>query len=139
MGIEHSVLINAPRNAVFELYADVMSWPAWDRETLHVHLPLGLRTGASGWLKPRAGPKAFIRVSEVVANRSFTVEGRLPLCRMIFGHQLEDTANGTRATHSVRFDGPLAFVFRRLIGSGIDASLPTTLTGLKAASEELGR
>lgn len=134
MSIVHSIEIDAPRKQVFALYEDVGSWPAWDSETLAVHLP-GLRPGASGWLKPRQGPKAKICISEVVQDRSFTVEGLLPLCRMQFGHELDGEGDRTSVTHWVRFTGPLAPLFRRLIGKGIDRTLPHTLAGLKRASE----
>lgn len=135
MSIEHSVEITASRKQVFALYADVASWPEWDCETLAVELP-GLRVGATGWLKPRQGPRANIRISEVTEGSSFTVEGRLPLCRMHFGHELEGDGNRTTATHWVRFTGLLAPLFSLLIGSGIDRTLPQTLAGLKRVSEE---
>ncbi len=135
MTIAHSIKIDVPKDRVFALYADVGSWPRWDRETVDVQLP-ALRTGAVGWLKPREGPKAKIRVADVVPDRSFTVEAMLPLCRMQFGHELDEEAGHTTATHWVRFDGPLAFLFRHLVGRGIDRTLPATLAGLKRASEQ---
>lgn len=138
MSIVHRIDIDAPRKVVFALYEDVASWPRWDSETAEVRLPEGLQPGATGWLKPRQGPKASIRVAEVLPGKSFTIEGRLPLCRMQFGHELQGDADRTTATHWVRFTGPLAFLFRRVIGAGIDKTLPDTLTGLKRASEEMG-
>ena len=127
-----------PRAAVFALYEDVTSWPRWDSEIEAVHLPEGLNPGAVGWLKPRKGPKAQIEISEVVPGKSFTVLGRLPLCQMRFGHELESKGDTTTVTHWVRFIGPLAFLFRLVIGSGIDATLPDTLIGLKRAGENTG-
>jgi len=135
MSIAHRIEIKASREAVFALYANISSWCDWDTEVQAVHLSEGLRVGSHGWLKPRQGPKAKIRVTEVVPNVSFTVEGMLPLCRMEFGHELLSQADCTVAAHSVRFVGPLAFLFRRLIGRGIDSTLPDTLAGLKRASE----
>lgn len=137
MTIVHRITINVPRERVFALYADVGSWPMWDSETIEVGLS-ALRSGATGWLKPRQGPTAKIRVTDVVPDRSFTVEARLPLCRMQFGHELDGTESQTVASHWVRFEGPLAFLFRRLIGSGIDRTLPNTLAGLKRAAETAG-
>lgn len=135
MSIVHRIEIAAPADRVFLLYQDIAAWPVWDAETVAVSLP-GLFRGASGWLQPRQGPRAKIRVADVVPGRSFTVEGRLPLCRMHFGHELEARDDCTIAVHWVRFTGPLAFLFRRLIGRGIDKTLPDTLAGLKRVSEE---
>ena len=136
--ISHSILINASREVVFGLYQDVASWPKWDEETTAVRLQQGLRPGAVGWLKPRQGPRARIRVRDVMPLESFTVEGQLPWCRMIFGHDLKSVSGQTNVTHWVAFEGPLAFLFRKLIGAGIDSSLPRTLQGLKRASEANG-
>jgi len=134
MSIVHQIEIGAPVEVVFSLYEEVEAWPSWDSETTAVNLP-GLTRDAQGWLKPRNGPKASIRVIDVIPNRSFIIEGKLPFCRMQFGHELKANATWTTATHWVRFVGPLAFVFRRLIGNGIDKTLPHTLEGLKRASE----
>ncbi len=139
MSITHSIHIAAPCATVFALYEDVSTWPAWDHETREVFLPEGLRPGATGWLQPRSGPKARVRVASVTPGQAFTMEGRLPLCRMSFDHTLAPAQDGgTRATHAIRFSGPLSFVFRRLIGRGLAASLPDTLEGLKQASEARG-
>jgi hypothetical protein len=138
MNITHSVEINAPKEAIFALYRDVEAWPIWDSETTSVHLPEGLNLDAKGWLKPRKGPKAHIRVAEVMEGKSFTIEATLPLCRMRFGHELKGKSVGqTTVTHWVSFDGPLAFLFRRVIGNGIDLTLPETLCGLKRTSEAM--
>jgi hypothetical protein len=42
---------------------------------------------------------------------------------------------GTQATHRVIFQGPLAPLFGRLIGSGMRKTLPHALAGLKQAAE----
>ncbi|WP_199638812.1 SRPBCC family protein [Serratia sp. PAMC26656] len=138
MSVVYSIEINAHASKIFALYTNIHSWPIWDSEVSAVHLP-GLHLGVSGWLKPRQGPKSNIHVAEVVPNRSFTIESRLPLCRMQFGHELEGDENRTTVTHWVRFTGPLAFLFRQLIGKGIAQTLPKTLAGLKRASEAQGK
>ncbi len=130
-----SIIIAAPRKAVFAVYEDVSSWPEWDEGLFAVSLPGGLAVGSSGWLQPAGGPRAKITVTEVAAGRSFTVESRLPLCRMIFTHSLEDEGAGTRAVHCIGFQGALAFLFRRLAGPAVERSLMPALTGLKRRSE----
>ncbi|MCU0882474.1 MAG: SRPBCC family protein [Hyphomonadaceae bacterium] len=125
-----SIEIQAPMAAIIEVYRRVEAWPQWDPEVLAANLPAGLTAGATGWLRPRAGPLASITVTRSGPD-CFDVESRLPLCRMAFGHRLEATPAGTRVTHDVRFAGLLAPLFRLLIGRGIVASMPGTLAGLK--------
>lgn len=135
MSITHSISISTSRKTIFERYEDVASWPIWDHSIADVVLSDGLKPGSEGWLKPQKGPKARILVTQVEPGRSFLIESRLPLCRVYFDHELEGDASSTTATHSVRFSGPLSFLFRRLIGQEINATLPDTLRGLKRACE----
>lgn len=137
MIISHTISIAAQKPDVFSLYEDVASWTKWDPELTSATLDGGLVPNATGTLKPLKGPAAKIKVVDLVPGEAFTVESRLPLCTMHFGHELKSIRAGTNVTHWVRFTGPLAFVFRVLIGRGLDAGLPKTLAGLKAAAEDM--
>jgi hypothetical protein len=132
---QHRITIHSAPERVFATYADTAAWPTWDSEVAAVDLPSGLQLGAEGILTPRKGPKARIMVTEITPNRSFTITARLPLCKMQFGHQLTANQGNVIATHWVQFSGPLAFLFRRLIGAGITKTLPETLRGLKLYCE----
>ena len=134
--ITHSINIETSTEAIFAYYKDIASWYKWDRDVSEVFLKDGLTIGSMGWLKPKNGPKANIYISEVELNKSFTVESKLPFCRLIFGHKLEHKGNYTHTTHSAEFVGPLSFIFRRLIGKQIDKTLPETLLSLKKICEK---
>lgn len=137
MSISHKIAIDASRDRIFSVYENIEAWPKWDGEVEQVYLPEGIRTGSTGWLKPTKGLKINIRVTEVVPKETFLLEGALPLCRMVFGHYLQSDANRIIVTHTVSFSGPLAFLFRRVIGTGLDARSPNTLAGLKRTSEQI--
>lgn len=136
MQFEEQVVIEAPAEKVFSLYADVENWASWDPDVKHSSIEGGFVSGASGMLQPTNGPKARIAFTEVVPNRSFTVESKLPLCVMRFQHELSSNSEGTKAVHRVVFEGLLSSVFGRLIGSQIRKGLPHTLQGLKRAAEQ---
>ncbi|WP_339492583.1 SRPBCC family protein [Pseudomonas sp. EA_15y_Pfl2_R67] len=135
MQIKESIEIKTEPGRVFRLYQDAAHWVDWDPEVTAASLPDGLKLGAKGWLKPRGGPKANIQIVEVTQGKSFSVQSRLPLCHMLFGHSLSASGEWTVATHWVEFSGPLSFLFRYLVGRSIQASLPNTMRGLKRASE----
>jgi hypothetical protein len=130
-----SIDIHASAERVYCLYADLTSWPTWDPSVIEVNLPSGLRVGSSGWLRAKEGPRTRISINEASDAQSFTVQSHLPGCRMLFGHTLQKVAGGVRATHTLSFSGPLAFVFRRLLGAKIANTLPGALQGLKHMSE----
>jgi Polyketide cyclase / dehydrase and lipid transport len=136
MQFEASTQIKASSAAVFSLYANVAGWPTWDRDVKSASLAGVFVSGAKGVIVPNGGPKSEIVFTEVVSNKKFTAQCRLPLCTMRFEHELDDTkGSGTQATHRVIFEGLFAPLFGRLIGSGMRKTLPHALAGLRQAAE----
>ncbi len=136
MQFEASTQINAPSATVFSLYANVAGWPTWDHDVKTASLDGAFVSGAKGVIVPNGGPKSEIVFTEVVKDKKFIAQCKLPLCTMRFEHELDDTqGSGTQATHRVIFQGLLAPLFGRLIGSGMRKTLPNALAGLKQAAE----
>ena len=135
MQFEEQVLIAAPAEKVFSMYANVESWSSWDPDVKSSSLKGQFVSGATGTLQSSSGPKAKIEFTEVILNRSFTVESKLPLCVMRFEHELSTSSGETNALHRVIFKGLLSPLFGRLIGSQIRKGLPHSLKGLKHAAE----
>ena len=136
MQFEASTHINAPSATIFALYANVTGWPTWDSDVKSATLDGAFVSGAKGVIVPNGGPKSEIIFTEVVKNKSFAAQCKLPLCTMRFEHELAASGSGTQATHRVIFQGFLAPLFGRLIGSGMRKTLPHALAGLKKAAEE---
>lgn len=135
MNFQDSVNIAAKPADIFSLYANVDGWPNWDPEVIESSINGAFASGTIGMIKPKGGPKSKIELLDVKPNVSFTVRCKLPLCVMTFGHELVPEGSTTTATHRVTFTGLLAPLFGRLIGTGIQRTLPATLAGLKLAAE----
>jgi len=135
MQFEEQIVIAAPPENVFALYENVTAWSSWDPDVKTSSIEGSFSSGASGSLQPSSGPKARIKFTEVMPNRSFTVESKLPLCVIRFEHELTPLPSGTNAKHRVTFQGLLSPFFGRVIGSQIRKGLPNTLQGLKRAAE----
>ena len=136
MNFESRIIIKAQSKKVFELYKNVAKWPVWDPAVKAYSIEGKFETGAVGKLKPTNGPESKIIFTNVVTDESFTVSSNLPLCKMSFEHNLSSVSNNEiEVIHSVSFTGFFAPIFGRLIGSGINKSLPHTLNGLKIAVE----
>ncbi len=136
MQFEEQVFIAASAEEVFRLYADVSSWSTWDTEVKASSIDGVFASGVNGQLQPTKGPKAKITITEVFSNYSFTVESKLPLCIMLFEHELSKRSGGTNALHRISFEGLLSPLFGWLIGSQIRKGLPGTLQGLKQVAEQ---
>ena len=136
MQFEEQILITAPAEKVFSLYANVQGWSSGDTDVKWFSLNGLFVSGETGTLQPSSGPKAKIVFTEVIPGRSFTVESKLPLCVMRFEHELSTSSGKTEALHRVTFKGLISPLFGRLICAQIQRGLPYSLKGLKHAAEQ---
>jgi Polyketide cyclase / dehydrase and lipid transport len=138
MQFESIITINASAAKVFAIYADVANWPQWDTDAKSASIQGAFVSGAVGRVVPHGGPASTITFQEVRPNQGFTVTCKLPLCVMRFDYKLlADNEHTTTATHTVQFEGLLAPLFGRLIGSGMKKSLPKTMQQLKTIAQQV--
>ncbi|MHB1680155.1 MAG: SRPBCC family protein [bacterium] len=130
------IMADAAPEKIFALYEDVENWKNWDPEVNSSSVSGAFVSGVSGNIKPVKGPGLNIIIESVKHNKSFTVKSKLPLCKIIFNHDLIPVNKDARVIHRVTFIGPFASFFGRIIGGQIRKGLPITLQGLKRAAEE---
>lgn len=130
-----TIVVQASPAAVFACWADAAGWARWDPDVKAASMDGPFATGTTGRISPREGPTMAIRLTRVEPGRAFDAEARLPLCTMRFEHWLEPRGPETLVTHRVVFEGPLAFLFRRIIGAQLVRGIPGTMAGLKRAVE----
>jgi uncharacterized protein YndB with AHSA1/START domain len=132
---EEQIVIAAPPEKVFALYANVAAWSSWDPDVKTSSIEGAFSSGVSGSLQPSSGPKVRVKFTEVMPDRSFTVESKLPLCVLRFEHELTLLPSGTNAKHRVTFQGLLSPFFGQVIGPQIRKALPNAMQALKRAAE----
>lgn len=123
-------MIPTPAQPIFALYADVAGWSRWDPDTKAASLDGPFQVGAKGRLVPTKGRAVPIELTQLETDRSFTVQARIPLFKMVFEHELRPTAGGTEATHRVTFTGWLAPLLGRMLAAQLRTNLPSTLASL---------
>ena len=136
MQVEHRTIVFAQPEVLFRIYEDVANWHTWDPDTKQATLDGPLRAGARGKLTPTKGQAVPMRVTEVVNDRSFTVESKIPLFRMVFEHELKPSQAGTEVVHRVSFSGLLSMVIGPMLSRQLNAGLPVTLSRLKQLAEK---
>ena len=105
-------------------YADASAWPAWNAEIKRVGLDRPLGPGATARIVFRTGLRLRFRVVEYEEGRLFTDQARLPGARMGHRHLVEPGDDGCRLTNTIYIDGPLAPLWRRVLGPAAVRSLP---------------
>ncbi len=86
MVIEERIVIHAPPQAIFAVYAGVERWNTSDPDTKSSSLAGSFQAGTRGRLSPAKGREIAIEVTSVVPDRSFTVVGGIPWFHMVFEH-----------------------------------------------------
>ena len=131
MKFEDSITIDTTPEQVFLIYKDVANWPTWDPETVSASIDGDFVVGSTGKIKPGKEPETKITWVEVTPNKSFTVECKLPLCKMQFIHEMTAQNSRTLVVNKIELTGILASIFGLLIGSKLKQGVRQSLLGLK--------
>lgn len=114
-----------PPTAVWEkAYADADAWPRWNAEVKRARLDGPLALGATAKIVFGTGLRLRFRVVEFEDGRLFTDESRLPGARMGHRHLVEPAGSGSRLTNTIYIEGPLAPLWRRILGPAAVRTLP---------------
>ena len=77
--------------------------------------------------QPKGGPKLKIGIVEATPNKSFTDFTKFPLAKMYGQHTFEDTAEGLKITTTMKVEGILGFLWRKIVAQKIVAALPAEM------------
>jgi hypothetical protein len=78
------------------------------------------------------GPKVRIELSEVKAPSRFVDVTRFPSARMVDVHEFVQSDEGVEIRNTTSVEGPLAWVWRKLVAEGVADSLPEQTARLVA-------
>jgi uncharacterized protein YndB with AHSA1/START domain len=138
MKFTHSIDIQAPPNAVWAIWSDIERWSEWTASITKIQkLASGpLAVGLRACVRQPKLPVAIWRVTQVEENRGFTWISKSLGAHVTGIHALEPLADGTRATMTLIFAGPLALLFGWLSRSLTQRYLQLEANGLKYRSEQ---
>jgi hypothetical protein len=120
--------------AFFARWADMATWPEWNADTEWVRLDGPFVAGATGVLKPKGGPKVKFVVAEL-SDTEFKDVSKLLGARLTFRHLVSTGAAGTDVSVAVTLTGPMAFLWKAVLGKGIKDTIQRDLDSLAAVAE----
>jgi hypothetical protein len=124
------------KEQLWRLFANVDQWHTWDEGVEYAKLEGKFEQGNHFILKPKGGPKVKIKLVETVENRKFVDMTTFPLAKMYGEHTFEDTADGLKITTTMKVEGPLGFLWRKIVAQGIaDAITHEMQIQIKTASK----
>jgi Polyketide cyclase / dehydrase and lipid transport len=125
---------SAPVAGFFARWGDMTTWPDWNTDTEWVRLDGPFAQGATGTLKPKGGPKVTFTVTRLT-DTEFVDVSRMPGGRVTFAHVITAEGGRTQVAVTISIDGPLGFLWRRILGAGFRASAQPDLDALVATVE----
>lgn len=125
---------SAPTTAFFARWADVATWPEWNTDTEWVRLDGPFAQGATGTLRPKGGPKVRFVVARLT-DREFVDVSRLFGARLTFAHEVAVADGRTTVTVTVSIDGPLRWLWTKMLGADLAKSVQPDLDALVAVAE----
>ena len=125
---------------VFAQWQDAAGWPEWSPDIEWVRLDGPVAVGTPGVMKLKGGPRLRFVVAALTRDREYTDRARLPGARVTFQHLVEPASEhgGSRLAVTVTIDGPLSFLWERVLGAGFRRTVPGGLTRLAELVERAG-
>ena len=126
---------SAPPAAFFAEWADMASWPEWNLDTEWVRLDGPFVEGATGQLKPKGGPTVRFVVARLVDGEEFTDVSTLVGARLTFRHLVDAEPGRTTVSVEATLTGPLAPLWRLVLGKGVRTTMQPDLDRLAERAE----
>ena len=130
-----SATSTAPPAAFFARWGDMDTWPEWDEAIVWTRLDGPFAVGTTGVLKPKGGPKVTFVIETLEPGSEFTDVSSMPGARLRIRHRVAVDDGRTRVEIEVSIEGPLGWLWRRVVGTGIATSTPEGLRRLGEVAE----
>jgi uncharacterized membrane protein len=136
-GLQHTVVIAAPPERVWNLISDVERWPERIPTVDSVErLDTGpLAVGSRTLLRQPRLPSAVWTVTELTDGSSYTWESSSPGVIVTAAHDVEQHPDGSRLTLALTVSGPLAGIGWLMTRSLTRRYVETEAASIKAAAE----
>ncbi len=135
---QHTLETTALPKAIWALWTDATTYKVWDDRIEWAKVKGEFKLGAVGEMKPHGGRSTGFTITELVEGRSFSILTLLPFAQLRFDHSMEATSMGTRLTHRIEVEGPLAWIWGRALAPVFRSNLAVATRKLARMAEHPG-
>ena len=116
----HSAVVSDVGAArLWEVWSDVNRWTEWQDDIDSARLDGPFKDGSVIHFKPKGGPSLKLDLVDVRAGSAFTDVTHFPLARMYDAHELVERDGAVEIRVRMWLQGPLAFLWRRLVAEKV--------------------
>jgi hypothetical protein len=132
----YTIAINNTVDKVWQTIVDVELWPKWDTELKEATLEGNFILNAKGSITPKKGPKLEFYISEIIPNKSYTFNTKMPVGELVIKRTLTVENEVVHFTDDIAFTGFLKFVFGLMLGGQFRKVLPEVMENFKKLVEK---
>lgn len=126
------------KGQIWKVWENVNEWHKWDTDIEFARLEGSFAVGQNFLLKPKDGPKVKIKLVKVQPGEGFTDVTAFPLAKMYGIHEMKDTQDGLEITHTVRIEGPLGFLWKKIVAEKVAAGIEEQAVKMIKHAREVG-
>ena len=121
---EFSKEVKASEARIWQIYTDVENWKEWIDGVEYSTIDGNFENGALVTIKNLNKPKSSSSLKDVVVNKSFILQVKMPLSRADFIHEIVKDDDVIKVRFAVKITGTLAFFFKVIFKKSVTKSLP---------------
>jgi len=115
---------------LWQVWTDVNQWHTWQHDIEYATLDGEFDAGNIIHFKPKGGPRLALELADVVPMSAFVDVTTFPFARMYDSHELIERDGAVEIRTTISVQGPLSFVWRKLVAENV-------VNGLREQTERL--
>ena len=122
---EFSMETKASEAKIWQIFTDVDNWKEWIDGIEYSTIAGNFENGMLVTIKNINKPKSSSPLKDVVVNKSFVLQVKMPLSKVDFIHEIVNDNNVLQVRFAVEASGTLAFLIKIIFRKSVAKSLPT--------------
>lgn len=136
MEMSCTVLVEAPKERVWDFYADIEKWYLWEHDLKDISLDKGFKMGSVGVMELEGMPPLEYQLTQVKEYESFWDTTKTPFGNVMFGHEIKEIdPHKVYITHTVGLEGDKVTEEIIALIKQIFNGVPDAMMALKQAAE----
>ena len=133
---EFSMECKASEAKIWQVLTDVENWKEWIGSIEYSTIQGNFENGALVTIKNIKAPTSTNTLKDIVVNKTFTLQSKLPLCTMDCTHEIVQENDVLKVKLGVKMYGALSFIFKSIFGKNLANSLPIATKKLVELAEK---